>query len=127
MNPSDIENYQSEVIFGNVTAGDSSFTFTLNLPFQPDEFILKTISYTNPEATTTTSEIVYVRSDLVDNKIFFSTACTSYSQETWNTPFRNYKPVRGTYNFNLTTSSGAPWTSDTDLEIAITVLFLKWK
>eukprot|EP00732_Lithocolla_globosa_P000485 Lithocolla_globosa_v1_NODE_146_length_5712_cov_12.381121.p5 type:complete len:125 gc:universal NODE_146_length_5712_cov_12.381121:3967-4341(+) len=122
MNSRDIEIYQVETVFGT----SSDFYANINIPFHVDEMVIKSVSYSDV-GTTNSSRMAYVKSNLTSGKIL-ATIPSAYSfMEQFNIPFKLNTSVNSSYNFTLTNNDNSLWTSDGAFEIAITILFIKWK
>lgn len=81
----------------------SSFKRNINVPFQPDELIIKYSYYQNDGQQLT----IYLLSDLIDtNEIFCLLGDKQYHQ--LNTVFKMGKPVNGTYEFTIHDLDGQP-------------------
>jgi len=123
MNDYDI--YTTDVIYGTIAAGQSSFTFNLNIHHHEDEMSVKSMSvYNNASAG---NELINIYSDLINGKIL---ACIPESVsllEMLNNPFHMNKPVRGQYTFTLKKLDGSYYTSDGEVQIGITCCFVKRK
>lgn len=123
MNDYDI--YTTEVIYGTIAIGESSFTFNLNIPHHVDEMSVKSMSVFNNASSG--NELINIYSDLINGKIM---ACIPESvafMEMLNNPFFMNKPVQGQYNFTLKKLDGSYYTSDGEVQIGITVCFVKRK
>lgn len=127
MDCSSIEHYVTKIISGTVGNTKNTFDFYLHVPFDPDEVVLKTVSYYDKTATKS-DNIILFRSDLVNNEILFTMPEVTFSQEAYNTPFKLNRQVGGNYTMSLHKIDGSPWTTHTQpVKLAITLLFIKWR
>lgn len=121
----DYDLYTTEIIYGTITASSSTFTFNLNINHHVDELVLKTISvYNNASAG---NELINIRSDLINNKIIASIPESVSLLEMVNNPFYINKQISGQYTFSLKKLDETYYTSDGDIQIALTICFAKRK
>eukprot|EP00732_Lithocolla_globosa_P006315 Lithocolla_globosa_v1_NODE_7243_length_972_cov_875.917121.p1 type:complete len:136 gc:universal NODE_7243_length_972_cov_875.917121:617-210(-) len=130
------KNFETLTITGSFTYGNNyQFTKGINLPFQPDEIILKNISvYDHDDTTFNTNRIkmFHIKTNLIsqNNSILASYPVMNYSyHESYYLPFKNNSFIRGTYQFNILNAinNTLPVQGDKfNQTIVLTLLFVKY-
>lgn len=108
---------QTQIIYLTFTAGQSSTTARINVPFKVRTIHTKGISLSTGNAGLTAGEYVTITSDLVGNSPLGSTFnISSYSAGTIQdieNQFWNPQVIQGIYNFTMKKSSGALYPAST--------------
>eukprot|EP00732_Lithocolla_globosa_P003954 Lithocolla_globosa_v1_NODE_3407_length_1681_cov_654.876999.p3 type:complete len:136 gc:universal NODE_3407_length_1681_cov_654.876999:782-1189(+) len=127
-----IKNSRTETFYENLS-GTNTFSENIYLDFIPDEIILKNISYYDDDGTTAVAaktKLFVLKSTLVsDNSGNIATfPLASAYHEQYHIPFRNVRPIGGTYTFTLTDVDGAApgGGGNFDLFIGITLTFVQY-
>jgi hypothetical protein len=124
----EIETYKTFTLKGNLYQ-TTDFCYDINIEFVPDEIVLKYLTAYD-EDTATKESILTIMTDLIDGHIIASIPKATAFHESYNIPFNNNKrPIQGCYNFSFRAIDGSnPVNSATfDMDIAMTLVFIKWK
>lgn len=108
---------QTQIIYLTFTAGTSSTTASISVPFQVKTIHTKGISLSTGDAALATGEYVTITSDLVNNSPLGSTFnISSYSAGTIQdieNQFWNPQVVQGIYTFTMKKSNGSLYNAST--------------
>ena len=117
----------------DLTNQDATFSKEINCEFIPDEIILKYVSvYDNSTGDADSKDKMFIlkSSLLSDNTGILATypQATAY-HESYHLPFKNMRPVNGTYNFLITDIFGnkPAGGANYDVFISFTMMFVKYK
>eukprot|EP00732_Lithocolla_globosa_P007583 Lithocolla_globosa_v1_NODE_9851_length_661_cov_1215.622112.p1 type:complete len:135 gc:universal NODE_9851_length_661_cov_1215.622112:557-153(-) len=133
MNLALIENFRTETFYDQLS-GTNSFEVDINCQFIPDEIILKNISAYDNDGTTADAakdKMFLLKSSLItDNgSILASFPYATAYHESYHVPFKNVRPIGGTYTFTITDIEGNPPAGggDYDTFLSVTLLFIKYR
>jgi len=120
-----IESYKTVVISGHY----GNNVIPINIEFEPDEVIVKTLSAFNGDTGNPNSGMLLLRTDLCKDSILAHIPLNEVTYQVINTPFLLRKPVNDVYFFSLTDITGAlPEDIATfDFQLALTLQFIKYK
>lgn len=108
---------QTQIIYLTFTAGTSSTTASISVPFQVKSIHTKGLSLSTGNAALTTGEYVTITSDLVNNSPLGSTFnISTYSAGTIQdieNQFWNPQVVQGIYTFTMKKSNGSLYSAST--------------
>lgn len=123
-----IEQYKTITLMTTIDTDESGFTKNIYVEFIPDEIVLKYVSYAM-SAESANVGCFQLSSNLITNDMVVFTAPYALNfHESYNIPFPNYKrTINGTYLFELKTMEGNLIELDVDLNLAFTLVFIKWK
>lgn len=109
---------QTQIIFLTFTAGTSSTTARISVPFTVKTVHTKGISLSTGNPALTTGEYVTIESDLVNNAPLGSTFnISNYSASTIQdieNQFWNPQVIQGLYNFRMKKSNGDLYNASTN-------------
>jgi hypothetical protein len=119
---------QTQIIYLTFTAGQSSTTARISVPFKVRTVHTKGISLTTGNAALATGEYVTIESDLVNNAPLGSTFnISTFSAGTIQdieNQFWNPQVIQGIYNFRMKKSNGDLYNASTgDDEVSIIIEF----
>lgn len=116
-----VEQRKTIIVSAVLGAGDSSFNSYLNVPFTPDEIIVRGISYWNGNAN---NGLRIMRSNLVFDRLlgFFNESQTPTNTEGY---FSNQHQINGNYLFEILGANGAALA--TPGSISVHLEFVKYK
>eukprot|EP00732_Lithocolla_globosa_P006086 Lithocolla_globosa_v1_NODE_6795_length_1032_cov_294.655419.p2 type:complete len:137 gc:universal NODE_6795_length_1032_cov_294.655419:586-176(-) len=128
-----IKNSRTETFYEQLS-GTNTFTENIYLDFIPDEIILKNISYYDDDGTTAVAaktKLFILKSTLVSDNggaICTFPLATAYHEQ-YHIPFRNVRPIGGTYTFTVSDIDGsAPGGgNDFDMYLGVTLTFLQYE
>lgn len=126
----EIETYKTLTIALRLEDNKNSFSRDINIEFIPDEIILKNMNWCNAQAT---NEIPYkLITNLIDGDGVIGTlpkiTVTTSFHDSYNIPFRNSRPINGTYLFEIKDYTNAPISVSTENRfLSFTLVFIKWK
>jgi len=108
---------QTQIIYLTFTAGQSSTTASISVPFKVKTIHTKGISLSTGNAALTTGEYVTIESDLINNAPLGSTFnISTFSAGTIQdieNQFWNPQVIQGLYNFRMKKASGASYNAST--------------
>ena len=117
---------QTQIIYLTFTAGQSSTTARITVPFKVRTVHTKGISLTTGNTTLTTGEYVTIESDLVNNAPLGSTFnISAYSAGTIQdieNQFWNPQVIQGIYNFRMKKSNGDLYNASTNNDTVSIIL-----
>jgi len=109
---------QTQIIFLTFTAGQSSTTARISVPFKVKTIHTKGISLSSGDPALTTGDYVTIESDLVNNAPLGSTFnISNYSAGTIQdieNQFWNPQVIQGIYNFRMKKTSGSLYNASTN-------------
>jgi hypothetical protein len=119
---------QTQIIYLTFTAGQSSTTASISVPFKVKTIHTKGISLSTGDAALTTGEYVTIESDLVNNAPLGSTfnisAFSAGTIQDIENQFWNPRVIQGIYNFTMKKSNGVLYTASTgNDEVSIIIEF----
>jgi hypothetical protein len=120
----DIETYKTITLKHTIAANSSSFTKEINCEFIPDEIILKNCSLWSSAAY---DKAIAISTDLIFDTDLLTIPKTSSFHESYNVPFRNHRPINGTYTFTIKDFDNVLISKVSTTYIAFTLVFIKWK
>ena len=125
----DIETYKTITlshIIGTDVDTSPDFSLYIDVPFTPDEVVLKYVSLCT--ATAYTEPIAIKTTLLGDDQILAVIPKATVFHESFNTPFRCNKPINTLYDFKIRTILGGRLgTLVTAGYLSFTLVFIKWK
>eukprot|EP00732_Lithocolla_globosa_P008192 Lithocolla_globosa_v1_NODE_11378_length_513_cov_172.679039.p1 type:complete len:139 gc:universal NODE_11378_length_513_cov_172.679039:442-26(-) len=131
-----IDQFKTLTLFKNIqdlSNQDATFSKEIYCEFIPDEIILKYISvYDNSVGDADSKDKMFIlKTSLIsDNTGILATypQATAY-HESYHLPFKNNRPINGTYNFTITdiTGDNPAGGANYDVFISFTLMFVKYK
>eukprot|EP00732_Lithocolla_globosa_P007371 Lithocolla_globosa_v1_NODE_9316_length_720_cov_32.314286.p1 type:complete len:146 gc:universal NODE_9316_length_720_cov_32.314286:593-156(-) len=128
-----IETFTTETFYEQLS-GTNTWTENIYIDHHVDEIILKNISVYDADTTTTDAnktKLFILKSNLVSDRagIIATFPLASAYHENYHIPFKNNRPIGGTYEFRVTAIDGSTPVGGVnfDMYVGITLQFIKYK
>ena len=118
------------LIIDNANGGTNISTLQqyINVEFQPDEVLLKTVSIFDGSAQI--DIMTYIKSDLIDNNILYAFMSADTINQYCGVPFRlSNKNINGYYNFTFTSYLGSTseFCDQYNFVVVLVLVFIKYQ